>query len=57
MKCALFFHNRNWPVDSKPAISKAGFTCMAVGNIDKDDTLDVWSINDAKILENVQSDL
>jgi type IV pilus assembly protein PilA len=46
-----------WPVDLKPQSSKTGFTCMAVGNIDNDETLDVWSINDAKILVNDQSDI
>jgi len=44
--------NRDWPIDTKPASSNSGFTCMAIGNIDSDDTLDVWSINDAKILRN-----
>jgi type IV pilus assembly protein PilA len=46
-----------WPVDLKPQSSKSGFTCMAVGNIDKDEKLDVWFINDAKILINNQNDI
>jgi len=45
-----------WPVATKPQSSKTGFTCMAVGNIDNDETLDVWSINDGKILRNDQND-
>ncbi|OGP58275.1 MAG: hypothetical protein A2V67_20570 [Deltaproteobacteria bacterium RBG_13_61_14] len=48
---------RNWPVDQVPATSDTGFTCMAVGNIDNDDTLDVWSINDSKILRNDLNDI
>lgn len=47
----------NWPVALKPASSKTGFTCMAVGNIDNDETLDVWSISDGKILRNDLNDL
>jgi len=54
-----FTHGREWrwPVETFPASSRTGFTCMAVGNIDNDETLDVWSINDAKILLNDQSDV
>ena len=47
----------NWPVSLKPQSSKTGFTCMAVGNIDNDETLDVWSISDGKILRNDLNDL
>jgi len=46
----------NWPVDIKPASSKTGLTCMAVGNIDNDSDLDVWAIIDAKILTNPAND-
>ena len=49
--------DKNWPVDLKPTSSQTGFTCMAVGNIDLDEAVDVWSINDAKILRNDQSDI
>jgi len=49
--------NKNWPVETKPASSQTGFTCMAVGNDDIDETLDVWSINDAKILRNDLNDV
>jgi hypothetical protein len=49
--------DHDWPVDLKPASSKTGFTCMAVGNVDNDEKLDVWSINDAKNLVNEQSDI
>jgi len=45
-----------WPYEIKPESSKTGFTCMAVGNIDNDDTADVWTINDAKILRNLVND-
>jgi type IV pilus assembly protein PilA len=49
--------NQNWPVEMKPKSSQIGFTCMAIGNIDADEDLDVWSINDVKMLVNVQSDI
>ena len=49
--------DQNWPVELKPHSSRIGFTCMAVGNIDNDPNLDVWSINDAKILSNEQNDV
>lgn len=45
-----------WPVEIWPATSQDSFTCLAIGNVDKDDTLDVWSINDAKILRNDLND-
>lgn len=40
-----------------PASSAAGFTCMAVGNIDNDKTPDYWSVNDRGELRNEPSDL
>ena len=36
--------------------STTGFTCAAVGNIDDDPALDVWTIDDAKNLLNVFND-
>ena len=47
----------DWPVKLKPRSSRTGFTCMAVGNVDNDPDLDVWSINDAKVLTNEQNDV
>ena len=49
--------DEDWPVELKPQSSQTGFTCMAVGNIDNDWMLDVWSINDAKVLRNDQDDV
>jgi type IV pilus assembly protein PilA len=46
-----------WPITAKPQSSQSGFTCMAIGNMDNDDTLDVWSINDSKILRNDLNDI
>ena len=46
-----------WPAGVRPASSKTGFTCMAVGNIDNDTNLDIWSINDAKELVNQMNDI
>ena len=56
---ARFNYGRNWhwPVKTVTATSKTGFTCMAVGNLDNDEMLDVWSINDEKVLVNDQSDV
>jgi hypothetical protein len=45
------------PPEIKPEVSEKGFTAVAVGNIDGDKTLDVWTINDSKILENVRNDV
>ena len=56
-RVVILMPNKNWPVETKPASSQTGFTCMAVGNIDSDDTLDIWSINDGKILRNDLNDI
>jgi len=48
--------NKDWPVETKPASSKTSFICMAVGHSDSDETPDVWSINDGKILRNELND-
>lgn len=37
--------------------TKKGFTMIAVGNIDRDSTCNIWTINDAKNLINVVNDL
>jgi type IV pilus assembly protein PilA len=39
------------------ASSATGFTCAAVGNIDNDPDLDVWTVNDQKQFKNEPSDL
>jgi hypothetical protein len=39
------------------SIGKDSYTLMAVGNIDRDPTCDVWTINDAKVLVNVTNDI
>jgi len=37
----------NWPDGVvKPKSSQNSFTCVAIGDIDNDDTFDAWSIND-----------
>ena len=48
--------DEDWPVDLKPRSSQTGFTCMAVGNLDNDPELDVWAINNDKVLTRVFSD-
>ncbi|HUT52557.1 MAG TPA: hypothetical protein VM658_04145 [bacterium] len=45
------------PPGRSPAVSETGFTVFAAGNIDCDQTLDVWSINDAKKLVNWINDV
>lgn len=47
----------DWPYSVRPGAADTGFTCVALGNIDSDDFLDVWSINDDKVLANVHNDL
>ncbi len=37
--------------------SATGFTAVAVGNIDRDDTLDVWSMDDSRNLRNLVNDV
>jgi len=38
-------------------VTKDSFTIIAVGNIDSDETIDVWTINDAKELKNIVNDV
>jgi hypothetical protein len=45
------------PPGVKSEVTAKGFTIIAVGNIDGDPTLDVWMINDAKILKNLVNDV
>jgi len=44
------------PADVNPYVSEDTFMAVAVGNIDNDDTLDVWVIDDEKELRNVSND-
>lgn len=43
--------------DVKHGVSDSSFTVMAVGNVDKDPTCDVWIMNDAKVIKVVVNDL
>jgi hypothetical protein len=43
-----------WP--NLSVAEQTSFTLMTVGNIDKDDDCDVWTMNDAKMLKNVEID-
>lgn len=45
------------PTSVKVAASVTGFTAAAKGNIDRDDTCDEWSINDARELKNTLNDV
>ncbi|HUT53745.1 MAG TPA: hypothetical protein VM658_10155 [bacterium] len=39
------------------AVSARGFTIMASGNVDNDPGCDVWTMNDAKVIEHVVDDV
>jgi len=46
-KSVIHDPDNNWPDGFPiPKISQQAFTCVAIGDIDNDDTFDVWSIND-----------
>lgn len=45
------------PAGLAPAVGAYGFTAVAVGDIDCDDALDVWTINDAKVMRNLTNDV
>jgi len=45
------------PAGLAPAVDFLDFTAVAVGNIDCDTVLDVWTINDAKVIENLVNDV
>jgi len=45
------------PTGLAPAVGAYGFTAVAVGNIDCDAALDVWTINDAKVMHNLTNDV
>ena len=51
---AIILPGHNPPSSLPPAIasSEFGFTAIAAGNIDSDPFVDVWGINDQKIIEN-----
>jgi type II secretory pathway pseudopilin PulG len=56
-KIACTVCNTQCPDPDLVDFQEGSFTLFAVGNIDNDETCDVWSINDAKELINIKSDL
>jgi|WetSurMetagenome_2_1015567.scaffolds.fasta_scaffold211757_2 hypothetical protein len=47
-----------WPDGvPKPENSETGFTMVAIGNVDFDEGIDVWTINDSKELKNLINDI
>ena len=46
----------DWPLPVKPYARDHSFMCMAVGNLDDDPTMDVWSINERKVLVHFVND-
>ncbi len=45
-----------WRLAIRPEVSDKGFTAMAIGNVDIDEYLDVWMINDDAVLTNIIND-
>jgi len=45
------------PLDVEPYVDGESFMIIAVGNIDNDDDLDVWTMDDGKMLNNVFDDI
>ncbi len=44
-------------VNATPGTSKEGFTVCAAGNIDRDPTIDIWTMRDSKFLKNDHNDV
>lgn len=53
VRCRL---DKDWPIADMPESTVHGFTIVAVGNVDQDPCLDVWTINDTKELRNIYND-
>jgi hypothetical protein len=47
----------NWPYSFRSQSSAHGFTALAIGNLDFDPCMDIWSVNDAKELRQLADDL
>jgi len=45
------------PANVKAKVGKEEFLAVAVANIDRDDTLDVWAIDQSKVLQNLVDDV
>jgi hypothetical protein len=45
-----------WPYPEQPVTTPNGFTCMAIGNVDADPFLDVWSISETGALHHLYHD-
>jgi len=45
-----------WPFSIRPKATSSGFNCMAIGDIDSDEFLDVWMIDDRKNLTQLLDD-
>jgi len=46
-----------WAGSVTPAMTASTFTAGAIGNIDSDATLDIWSVNDVKEVANISDDV
>ena len=44
-------------VNPGPGTSNSGFTVCAAGNVDRDKTIDVWTMRDSKYLTNDMNDV
>jgi len=45
------------PAGVKTFVENQSFLAVAAGNIDNDSTLDIWTVNEAKEIKNIQNDL
>lgn len=49
--------NKNWPLPIKPILSETELLCFAIGNVDSDPFLDVWTIDMKKNLVHQLDDI
>lgn len=45
------------PEGLKPEVSEKGYRVVAVGNIDSDPVLDVWTVDEKKAVQNLRDDV
>ncbi len=56
-KIASAYSKTKCPAPDVPEYKDGAFTLFAVGNIDWDDTCDIWTLNNDKYLENIKDDV
>ena len=53
----LIDFKNNWPFDIVPEVTKTSYKCVGIGNIDRDDMLDVWVFTHEKNLFHLVDDV